>query len=272
MAPSSLAPPMLDLRRPHSPRRVNSMPSSASNSSSSLPSTPTTLHPLSFAPPFYNRPPTPLPPSPSLTSLLRPSFTPSRPTTPDSSDSEAITHSSHLSLRSPRYAPKVPTYEYYGFMLYIIANFCAILYVAWSFLPDSVLAAMGVTYYPSRWWSLAIPSYLVVSGGYVYVALAALNVTVLTRPLEGLETVVDKGGLVARLVEEKEEDGMSPIAPLDGGEKVDEGEKWTGRREGGWAQLWSRGTDAVMDVPLGGVCEVLYGEGRVWEAWEEYDD
>ena len=35
-----------------------------------------------FAPPFYNRPPTPLPPSPSLTSLLRPPFstTPSRPT------------------------------------------------------------------------------------------------------------------------------------------------------------------------------------------------
>lgn len=26
--------------------------------------------------------------------------------------------------------------------------------------------------------------------------------------------------------------------------------------------IWSRGTDAVMDVPLGGVCEVLYGEGR----------
>ncbi|KAF2457145.1 hypothetical protein BDY21DRAFT_345072 [Lineolata rhizophorae] len=29
-----------------------------------------------------------------------------------------------------------------------------------------------------------------------------------------------------------------------------------------WRSLWSVGTDAVMDVPLGGVCEVLYGEGR----------
>lgn len=29
-----------------------------------------------------------------------------------------------------------------------------------------------------------------------------------------------------------------------------------------WRQIWNEGTDAVMDVPLGGVCEVLYGEGR----------
>lgn len=27
-------------------------------------------------------------------------------------------------------------------------------------------------------------------------------------------------------------------------------------------QVWSVGTDACLDVPLGGVCEVLYGEGR----------
>jgi hypothetical protein len=29
-----------------------------------------------------------------------------------------------------------------------------------------------------------------------------------------------------------------------------------------WRQMWNEGTDAVMDVPIGGVCEVLYGEGR----------
>ena len=27
-----------------------------------------------------------------------------------------------------------------------------------------------------------------------------------------------------------------------------------------WKALWSEGTDAVMDVPIGGVCEILYGE------------
>lgn len=84
-----------------------------------------------FAPPFYNRPPTPLPPSPSLTSLLRPPFstTTSRPTTPDSSDVEtpndteaAVAKSARRATTVPRASPKVPTYEYYGFVLYLASS------------------------------------------------------------------------------------------------------------------------------------------------------
>ena len=84
-----------------------------------------------FAPPFYNRPPTPLPPSPSLTSLLRPPFSAaaSRPTTPDSSDNEtpndtesAVAKSARIATTVPIASPKVPTYEYYGFVLYITST------------------------------------------------------------------------------------------------------------------------------------------------------
>lgn len=85
----------------------------------------------SFAPPFYNRPPTPLPPSPSLTSLLRPSFstTTSRPTTPDTSENDtpndteaAVAKSARTATTVPRASPKVPTYEYYGFVLYLLSS------------------------------------------------------------------------------------------------------------------------------------------------------
>ena len=84
-----------------------------------------------FAPPFYNRPPTPLPPSPSLTSLLRPSFSTntSRPTTPDSSENDtpndteaAVAKSARSATTVPRASPKVPTYEYYGFVLYLLSS------------------------------------------------------------------------------------------------------------------------------------------------------
>ncbi len=88
-----------------------------------------------FAPPYYNRPPTPLPASPSLTSLLRPPFstTTSRPTTPDSSDNDtpndteaAVAKSARIATTVPRASPKVPTYEYYGFVLYLLSSlvFC----------------------------------------------------------------------------------------------------------------------------------------------------
>jgi phosphatidylinositol N-acetylglucosaminyltransferase subunit P len=91
--------------------------------------------PNAFAPPFYNRPPTPLPPSPSLTSLLRPPFstTTSRPTTPDTSDAETpndteatVAKSARIATTVPRASPKVPTYEYYGFVLYLTSSlaFC----------------------------------------------------------------------------------------------------------------------------------------------------
>ena len=97
-----------------------------------------------FAPPFYNRPPTPLPPSPSLTSLLRPSFsaTTSRPTTPDTSENEtpndteaAVAKSARNATTVPRASPKVPTYEYYGFVLYLASSlaFCKSFRDLWDY-------------------------------------------------------------------------------------------------------------------------------------------
>lgn len=95
-----------------------------------------------FAPPFYNRPPTPLPPSPSLTSLLRPTF--SRPTTPDSSETDtpndteaAVAKSARTATTVPRASPKVPTYEYYGFVLYLMSSLAFCMSCS---IPDSTCA------------------------------------------------------------------------------------------------------------------------------------
>ncbi|KAA8896790.1 PIG-P-domain-containing protein [Sphaerosporella brunnea] len=222
------------------------------------------LHPSSFAPPFYNRPPTPLPPSPSFTSLLRPSR-PTTPTADNSSDSEGILSSSRLSSRTPRYAPKVPTYEYYGFTLYVIANAAFILYIVWAFLPSGALEAVGVSYYPSRWWALVIPSYLVVAVCYVFAALAGYNTGVLTRPLGALESVVDVGGMVAAYTEG---DVKEAAEVGDGRERWEDMVRGRKGEKVLWKELWGKGTDAVLDVPIGGVCEVLYGEEREREVWE----
>ncbi|OAQ93918.1 subunit P of phosphatidylinositol N-acetylglucosaminyltransferase [Purpureocillium lilacinum] len=120
-----------------------------------------------FAPPFYG--PTPLPPSPSLTSLLRPS----RPTTPDASDDENV-------APLPRAAPKVPTYEYYGFVLYLFSSLTFLLWLPWSYTPAPFLLALGIRYYPDRWWALATPAFLVMTLVYIYVALASYNTEMLT--------------------------------------------------------------------------------------------
>ncbi|KAI8305667.1 Meiotically up-regulated protein 84 [Colletotrichum sp. SAR11_59] len=225
----------------------------ASESSDGEELPPRPLHHNYFAPPFYGRPPTPLPPSPSLTSLLRPS----RPTTPDASDDDFEP--------VPRASPQVPTYEYYGFVLYLFSTLTFIVYLLWSYLPSPFLHALGIYYYPNRWWSLAIPAFLTMLGVYIYIALALYNVEIMTLPLNSLETVVDDASKVGVI------DSKGRLR--DGQAKRRSRDKRDNRLPGGglnWKNIWNEGTDAVMDIPLAGACEVLYGEGRDFESEDEY--
>lgn len=338
-----------------------------SQSTTSLPPPP----PPPLYPPFYNRPPTPLPPSPSLTSLLRPpsllnrSTASTRPTTPDSSDVEtpndteaAVAHSARRAHPLPPTSPKVPTYEYYGFVLYLASTLAFIIYILWSYLPSPFLHALGITYYPNRWWSLAIPAWIVILLIFIYVALLSYNVEYLTLPLGSLECMVDEAGNVAILDESgrlrkggsknfvkelkerakmelememfKTRGGKGRKFSKSGGSgshrQKDKGKRRSSRAVSdqdpsllpevpapdnqispapfhpsshnhataypyqngsthpflsphihpsqiqheahtqaaypsypNWKLIWNESTDAVMDVPIGGVCEVLYG-------------
>ncbi|ENI02449.1 hypothetical protein COCC4DRAFT_144883 [Bipolaris maydis ATCC 48331] len=248
-------------------------------------------------PPFYNRPPNPLPPSPSLTSLLRPAFSrpTSRPTTPDSSDvdtSRAGSHSNGTSTPTsnttnlansarhaptvPRASPKVPTYEYYGFALYLGSSAAFLMYILWAYVPAPMLHQMGIHYYPNRWWALAVPCWLVVLVIYIYVALASYNTRYLTLPLSSCENLVDDSAQIAAV---DKETGQIVRDPRLLTEKLEDKDKENGSRASAppsrrgslsayqfdassdvdWKSLWSFGTDAVLDVPIGGVCEILYG-------------
>lgn len=247
----------------------NTAPAATRSHSQPAPPPPTQAQMLSFGPPYYGRPPTPLPPSPSLTSLLRPS----RPTTPDASDDEGLNSAEPV----PRASPKVPTYEYYGFVLYLFSSCCFLMYLLWSYLPSPFLHAMGIHYYPDRWWSLAVPSFLVILLVYIYVALALYNTEYLTLPLRSLETIVDDAGKIAvvdgrgRIVHSEERrrnlEREREREDARGGRGRQHLRKGSGNglvreREVDWTECWNEGTDAVMDVPLAGVCEVLYGAAR----------
>jgi len=238
-------------------------------------------HTSALFPPFYNRPPLPLPPSPSLTSLLRPSFstTTSRPSTPDSSDVDvlsaagaftngtstpgtsasanlaSITKSARHAPAVPRAAPKIPTYEYYGFAVYLGSSVALLLYIVWAYVPSPLLHQMGIHYYPNRWWALAVPCWLMVLVVYTYFALACYNTEILTLPMNSLENLIDETAQVA-IVDRKSRaiahgTRRNSISAYQFGpdEDVD------------WRACWSVSTDAVMDVPIGGVCAILYGSG-----------
>ena len=112
---------------------------------------------------------------------------------------------------------------------------------------------------------------------YVYVALAAYNLEMLTLPMASVETIVDGAASVAGVERmmalkrgvggEREEDGRRGGAGARSRRKKGERNREresdrVGIGEGtDWTRVWDEGTDAVMDVPLAGVCEVLYGRG-----------
>lgn len=91
-----------------------------------------------------------------------------------------------------------PETEYFGFALYVGSFVAFAVCLAWAYLPRWVLQRwLSVYYYPSRWWALAVPAELAVGMLYIYVALAAYNVEVLTRGVGDLNNVTDR---VARVV------------------------------------------------------------------------
>jgi phosphatidylinositol glycan class P protein len=103
----------------------------------------------------------------------------------------------------------------------------------------------------------------------------------LTLALGNVETVVDEAAMVAvvdgrgRIVrgdrERRRREGARRArggreGPGSKGRSTRERDAGAGPRVLNWREVWNEGTDAVMDVPLAGVCEVLYGEGRDWDS------
>jgi phosphatidylinositol N-acetylglucosaminyltransferase subunit P len=144
------------------------------------------------------------------------------------------------------------------------------MYLLWSYLPSPFLHQLGINYYPDRWWALAIPSFLVMTIVYIYIALAAYNTGYLTLPMSSIENIVDEAADVAVLDQRGKIRGRGSrdrASSFDqdgydgGGDDSGDGARGLDldrEIEGAWKGLWNEGTDAVMDVPLGGVCQVLY--------------
>lgn len=55
-----------------------------------------------------------------------------------------------------------PIQSVYAFVSWIASYALAIILILWIVLPSSTLQHYGITYYPSRYYALAVPAYLIV--------------------------------------------------------------------------------------------------------------
>lgn len=127
-----------------------------------------------------------------------------------------------------------PQAEYKGFASYVISCFFIIIWICWSVLPDRALNKLGVYYYPSRWWALAIPSYILCLMMYTYIAIACYNSEYLTLPLNDNRNIVDDSGIIVTQ--------LKNFKPCDIRKYV------------------CNGTSGVWDLPISVVNEILYSQ------------
>lgn len=121
---------------------------------------------------------------------------------------------------------RTPQAEYKGFAAHVVSLLALGVWTVWALAPDAVLNALGVYYYPSRWWALAGPAWILVAMAYGYLALHLVNVESVTLALNDARCIVDDSAVV----ESQRVGGLHLYEPTNG----------------------------VWDIPLGEANRVLY--------------
>ncbi|XP_022146985.1 phosphatidylinositol N-acetylglucosaminyltransferase subunit P-like [Momordica charantia] len=65
--------------------------------------------------------------------------------------------------------------EVYGFVGSISTVVATVVFLIWAYVPDSWLHSVGIFYYPSRYWAVAVPAYVMVSIALALVFYIGLN-------------------------------------------------------------------------------------------------
>lgn len=117
-----------------------------------------------------------------------------------------------------------PHAEYRGFFIYVLASVLLFVVVVWMTVPDAWLRQIGISYYPDKYWTHAIPSFLIIVMIYMYVFVILVNNEVKTLKLDDMRTLTD-------------EHAVYPEKPEE--------------------YIW-KAPSGVWDLPIGLVNEVLY--------------
>ncbi|EPZ36247.1 PIG-P-domain-containing protein, partial [Rozella allomycis CSF55] len=87
-------------------------------------------------------------------------------------------------------------FEFYGFMIYLVSYVAFFIYLAWAILPESVLHSMGITYYPDKYWAIALPVFFISLIPFIYLMLFSWNL-MNTPPLNSENVLTDEYAYLA---------------------------------------------------------------------------
>ncbi len=126
-------------------------------------------------------------------------------------------------MNSP--APQ-PERAIYGFFLLSFALVSFIIYVIISYLPNTILNELGWDYLPDKYWSIALPAYIVIIILMVVPIYLSLNISK-ENDCDSINNILDEYSL-------------------------DKNKEIKNR------QISSSSIDPVYDIPIGDMCQLLY--------------
>ncbi|XP_057980372.1 phosphatidylinositol N-acetylglucosaminyltransferase subunit P [Malania oleifera] len=83
------------------------------------------------------------------------------------------------------------TSEVYGFVGSITTVVATVIFFIWAYVPEPWLHSIGINYYPSRYWALAVPAYVMVTVVSALGFYIGLNF-IATPPPNSLNTMFDE--------------------------------------------------------------------------------
>lgn len=107
---------------------------------------------------------------------------------------------------------KTPSYEYYGFVMYLTSFVILGIYLIWAYVPDEILHSLGITYYPNRYWALAIPIWLMTIVWFIFFAFISVNV-MNTEPFYSYHCITDEHANIMKMEKELISDRPSDWIP-----------------------------------------------------------
>ncbi|OVA02498.1 PIG-P [Macleaya cordata] len=103
--------------------------------------------------------------------------------------------------------------EVYGFVGSISTIVATVIYLIWAYTPEPWLHSIGITYYPSRYWALALPAYAMVTVVLAIGFYIGLNFMATPLP-SSLNTIYDEFSREHSSFIASNEGDEQPIEPI----------------------------------------------------------
>ncbi|UJR23489.1 hypothetical protein I4U23_026487 [Adineta vaga] len=114
---------------------------------------------------------------------------------------------------TPSPAPR-PERAVIGFFLYVTSIFAFGIYVLWAYLPNDWFEKIGLTYYPHKYWSIAIA--VLILALLIGIVLGNCLVNSLSVPtLDSMSLIHDRHTRKRTHLKTTDTDAIPPVSDLD---------------------------------------------------------